>query len=106
MVFARISRKYKMRTSSVLLVILLIITFPIWLGIAGGLIGLAFGLIGGAIGIVVGVFGAVLGAIGAMIGAFFEVLFGDWRYTHVSPFWIAVGVIILAVAVRSRRQTR
>jgi len=104
--FAGADENIPVRTSSVLLVVLLIITFPIWIGIAGGLIGLVFGLVGGAIGIVAGVFGAVVGAIGAVFGAFFGVLFGEWGPFHFSPFWIAVVIVVIVLMTRSRRQAR
>ena len=49
------------RSSSILIAIILVFTFPLWFGLGMGFIGLVFGLIGGAIGIVVGLFAAVIG---------------------------------------------
>ena len=97
-----------MRTSSILLVILLILTFPLWIGIVGGLFGLMVGLIGGAIGIVAGVFGAVIGAIGAVIGGIFGWAFDDWHFPfyHFNTFWVLVIVICVVLLVRGRREAR
>jgi hypothetical protein len=51
---------------------------------------------------VAGVFGAVFGAIGGIFGA----IFGHWHFPfHFSTFWVVVGVICLALLVRSRRET-
>lgn len=97
-----------MRAPSVLVAVLLIVTFPIWIGIAGGLFGLIIGLIGGAIGIVAGVFGAIFGVIGALIGGIFEMIFGwgDWDgpHFHFNTFGFAVVLIIVALIVRARQK--
>jgi len=62
-------------TSSVLIAVLIVITFPIWIGIIGGLFGVVAGLFGAMFGIIAGVFGAVIGGIGGVFG---------WM---VDPFW-------------------
>lgn len=90
-----------MSASRALVIVLLIITFPIWIGIIGGLFGVMIGLIGGAIGIVAGVFGAVFGAFGAI----FDVFFGHWHF-HFSTFWFAVILICVVLLARSRRSAR
>ncbi len=82
--------------TTILLVIVLIITFPFWIGILGGLFGLIVGAIGAAFGIVGAVFGAVFGGIGALFGGLFH---GNWGF----PFFFAFGgklmVIALVIAV-------
>jgi len=49
------------RSNSTLLIVLLIFTFPIWIGIFGGLFGLVAGVFGAVIGIIAGIFGAIIG---------------------------------------------
>ena len=102
-----------MKTSSLLLLIIAIITFPIWIGIIGGFFGLVFGLIGGVIGIVAGVFGAIFGIIGSIIGGFFgwDNHWGDWHWHHWGPhpshaFWVLIIIVALVWALRSRSYRR
>ena len=85
-------------SSGLLVLILLIITFPFWIGILGGLFGLIAGAIGAAVGIVAGVIGAVFGGIGAVFGIF------DWfPHFHLSGFrFFIIVAIIFAVVMMSR----
>ena len=88
--------------SSVLVIILLIITFPFWIGILGGLFGLIAGVFGAVIGIIGAVFGAVFGAIGAVFGIF------DWfPGIHISGFrFFIVVAIIFAIVMMSRSKKK
>jgi hypothetical protein len=95
--------------STILLVIFLIITFPIWIGLAGGLFGLVFGLFGAAIGVMAGIFGAIIGLIGSIIGAVFGVFnWWSWPFSfHVPSFnlWAAVAIVLFVVLLtRSKRR--
>ena len=97
-------------TSTVLIVILVLITFPFWIGILGA----AFGLVVGAFGAVIGVFGAMIGAIfggiGALIGAIFN--WGDWdhfgefgfHFWNGKFFAIMLVTLLVALAIRPRRK--
>lgn len=99
--------------STLLIVILLVVTFPIWIGIAGGLFGLAMGLFGAAIGIIAalfGVFGGLLGAIVGAIGKVFGWLFGglfSWNYfpgIHLQgPVTLLLVVLVIALIIQSRK---
>ena len=55
-----------------LIIIILILTFPLWIGIVGGLFGALMGLIGALIGVICALmgsgFGLVFGGFGTMIG--------------------------------------
>jgi hypothetical protein len=89
--------------SSVLVIILLIITFPFWIGILGGLFGIIAGLFGAIIGIVAAVFGAIFGTIGAVFDIF------DWTsFPHIHiPFRAFVIVaIVFAVVMISRSKKK
>ena len=73
-------------TSSILLVILLIVTFPIWFAIGAALFGVVAGIFGALIGIVAAVFGACV----AIIALPFKLIFGwgSWHLGHWGfPFW-------------------
>jgi hypothetical protein len=85
--------------SSVLVIILLIITFPLWIGILGGLFGIIAGLFGAVIGIIAAVFGAVFGAIGSVFDIF------DWEsfpHIHIPFRFFLIVAIIFAVVMISR----
>ena len=59
------AEKKKMSASTkVLLVIVIILTFPLWIGIVAGVFGTVVGLIGAAFGIAIGIAGAAVGLIG------------------------------------------
>jgi hypothetical protein len=92
------------RSSTILLALIFIFTFPLWFG-------LGMGLIGGAIGIVAGVFGAVLGAIGSIFGALFHGIFGwwghDWHFfphMHGNRFAFFAFIIIVALIISKRNK--
>jgi hypothetical protein len=100
------------KTSSLLLIVLIVFTFPIWIGLAGGLFGLIFGLIGGLFGL----FGAILGGIFGIIGSIFGGIFGwhnhwdgwgdHWHHHSHGGFWLVVIIIAFALALRSRAKQK
>lgn len=91
------------KSSNTLLIFLLVlITFPFWIGFFG----MAVGIVGGVLG---GVFGAVFGVIGGLLGAFmgiitwpFKLIFGHgpW-FPHINGYVIAL-LVILAVVIAKR----
>jgi hypothetical protein len=93
----------KSSTSTVLIVLLIVFTFPIWIGIAGGLFGIVFGVFGAVFGIIGAVFGVVFGAIGGIFGWLFN---WDWPFGgffHWNIFTILFVVVVVLLATRSRR---
>jgi hypothetical protein len=92
------------KSSNTLLIFLLVlITFPFWIGFFG----MAIGIVGGVIG---GVFGAVFGALGGVIGAImgiitwpFKMIFGhgDW-FPHFNGYVIAALVILVVFMARKK----
>ena len=90
--------------SSVLVIILLIVTFPFWIGIVAGFFGIMAGLFGAAVGIIAAVFGAVFGVIGSVFGVF------DWfsfPHIHLSGFkFFLVVAIIFAIVMMSRSKRK
>jgi hypothetical protein len=101
------------RSNSTLLVVLLaIFTFPIWIGLAGGLFGLAAGLLGAIFGIIAGVFGAIFGVIGSLFGLVFGIF--DWNsnglfnwhfpYSGIRFFLIVAMVFVIVLMVNSKKK--
>ena len=100
-------------TSTILIVVLFILTFPIWIGLAGGIFGLVMGLFGAAVGIIAGIFGAIAGILGAIFGVVAELfswIFGgifnfDIYSPHISfprPFTLLLIILVAVLVMRSR----
>jgi hypothetical protein len=84
-------------TSTALVILILILTFPVWIGLAGGLFGLVFGLLGAFIGIIGAIFGAIVGVFGAVLGALFGVF--DWGWSGYSFPVISISKSVLIIAI-------
>jgi hypothetical protein len=96
--------------NSVLLLIVLLLTFPLWIGIAGALIGLVAGAFGLVIALVAGVFGLFAGLVGGIfgfVGWIFDGLF-DWDMHPfnfvVSPFLLLLFIVAVVMIFRSKQQ--
>jgi hypothetical protein len=87
-------------SNHLLIAIVLILTFPFWIGLLGGLIGLFFGGIGAAFGLVFGIIGGFFGIIGSIIGGAFSIV--TWPFHMPSIFWI-IAVIAVIYIIRSRK---
>ncbi|UXE65901.1 MAG: hypothetical protein KA713_15735 [Chryseotalea sp. WA131a] len=86
-------------SSSILVIILLIFTFPIWFGVGAAL----FGVIAGLFGAIIGIIGAIFGVLIAAITLPFRLVFGwhDWDFGFDwSPITWIVLLIIAALLVR------
>jgi hypothetical protein len=102
-IFKKFFMNSKSNTSTVLIALLIVLTFPIWIGIAGGIFGLIVGIFGAVIGIIAGVFGAILGAMGSLFGWFFD---WHWPFTgffHWNVFILFFIILIVVMISRSRR---
>ncbi len=97
------------RTSTVLLVLILIITFPFWIAIAGVVFGLVVGIFGGIIGLLGGIFGGIVGLIGGIFGGIFGFnswhMGWDWPHFHFNKY-VFFALLIVAVLVINKRQNR
>jgi hypothetical protein len=96
-------------SSTLLIVLLMLFTFPIWLGLAGGIFGLIAGLFGIIFGAIGGLFGVVFGAIGSAFGAIFHGVFGwhgNWLpHFHFNGF-VALAFVIVVALIISKRSKR
>lgn len=91
--------------TTLLIVLILIITFPFWIAIGGVIIG----IIAAIFGVTVGVLGAIFGGLFALIALPFKLLFGwgSWSCSlpgfHSNGFvWLAL--LIFAALLISRRK--
>lgn len=87
-------------TPSILIIIILVLTFPLWFGLGMGLIGAA-----------VGIMGALVGVMAAIVVLPFKILFGwgDWGwgwhgFPHCNSLGLIALIIIAALIVRKRNR--
>ena len=92
--------------TTILIILIIVFTFPIWIGIAGGLFGLIVGLVGAAIGIVAAVFGAIIGVFGSVISG----LFGGWWHDSSANIslniFLAICLVLAIVRLSKVRRDR
>lgn len=91
--------------STLLIALVLIITFPLWFGLGMGLFGVLIGLIAGFFGLMVGI-----------IALPFKLLFGwgDWgwgcdvfpHFHHARGLTVLVIIIIAALIVKNRKTSK
>ncbi|GIL22088.1 MAG: hypothetical protein BroJett042_06010 [Bacteroidota bacterium] len=95
-------------TSTVFIILILLLTFPLWVGLGAGLFGLIAGLFAGLVGLIVGLIGAVVG----IIAAIFKALFGWGAWHHGWHFdgpdmnaftWFALLIIGALIITRNRK---
>lgn len=93
------------RTPTVLLVLILIITFPFWFVLAAVIFGLVVGIFGGIIGLIGGIFGGIMGLIGGIFGVIFG--FNSWHlgWPHFNGY-LFFALLIIAALVINKRQNR
>lgn len=93
--------------STLLIVLLMIFTFPIWMGIFGALFGVAAGLFGAVIGIIGGIFGAIFGTIFGVIGSIFSFDWYPFPFFHFPGFrFVFIVAIIFLIVLLSRSKKR
>jgi hypothetical protein len=96
--------------TTVVVVFLCILFFPVFIAVAGGFAGLFGAMIGGFLGIIGGIFGAIFGLIGGIIGGIFGFIgwiFGGgfhcgWPFHFSGGRVIALLLVALIIAMISR----
>jgi len=93
-------------STTILIVLMLIITFPFWIAMGGVIIG----VIGALFGVTVGLMGAILGGTIALIALPFKLLFGwgDWSCNfsgfHNNGFvWFALIIFVALIITRRNK---
>ena len=85
-------------TTTVLLVLILLITFPFWIALAAVVFGLVVGIFGGIIGLIGGIFGGIFGFDSWHMG-------WNWPHFHFNKYVFFALLIIAAIAI-NKRQSR
>ena len=95
------------QSSTILLVLILLITFPVWIA-AGAVI---FGILAGIFGAAIGIVAALVGVCIALITLPFEILFGisswgwhDWSPFHHKGFFFIALIVIAVLIVQGRKK--
>lgn len=80
----------------VLIIVILILTFPLWIGIVAGLFGALVGVLGAILGIICALFGS---GIGLAIGGIASIIFGFFRFANPLEAFASIGVGAVLTAV-------
>ena len=105
------STKSSSSGSTVLIVIVLVLTFPLWLALGGALIGVIAGIFGAMIGLVAALFAGIV----ALIALPFKTLFGwgDWSCLWPGVFsgfhdngYVWLAMLIIAALIISKRSRK
>ena len=105
------STKSSSSGSTVLIVIVLVLTFPLWLALGGALIGVIAGIFGAMIGLVAALFAGIV----ALIALPFKILFGwgDWSCHWPGVFsgfhdngYVWLAMLIIAALIISKRSRK
>lgn len=90
-------------SSQVLLIILLVITFPLWFSIGA----MVFGILAGVAGALIGVIGGLFGMMVGLIALPFKILFGwghsGWGFFWSPAFFISLVILLVWMAGRNRK---
>lgn len=95
--------------TTILAIFVIIVFFPVIIGVFGAVFGAIFGAFGAILGAVFGaigaVFGAIFGAFGAVFGAVFD---NDWDFGfyHRDIYTIAIIVLIVVFLSRTKQNKR
>ena len=85
--------------TKILIAVIIILTFPLWIGVVAGLFGALIGIIGAAFGIVVGLlgatFGLVVGGVGLIIGGIMLLAL----YPAVGLASVGIGAVLVAIGI-------
>jgi hypothetical protein len=97
--------KSTQKSSSTLLILLLVlITFPLWIGFFAAAAGIVGGVLGTVFGAIFGTIGAILGAVVSLIAWPFKMIFGrgNW-FPHINGYTVAVIVIVVYLISKSKK---
>lgn len=95
-------------SGTILLILMIVITAPLWLTLGGVFIGVFGGIIGGLFGAIFGILGGLLGAFFGLLALPFTILFGSCELSESNwflsdNFMFTVVLLILVVALFRRR---
>lgn len=81
------------------IVLLVIVTFPVWIGLAGGMLGLVVGLFGVLMGICGAAIGCMAGVLGAGIGCFLHGIAQLFVAPLAGMLSISVGLLLAGIGL-------
>jgi len=87
--------------TTIIVVFICIILFPIGIGLIGGLFGVVIGIFGSIIGVIGSIIGGVIGAIGSVFGWIFGAFFGLF---HWNIFLLVIVCLIIVLVARPRNR--
>lgn len=92
-------RKGMSKSTKILIIVLLILTFPLWIGVVAGLFGGVVGILGGLFGTVVGLGGAGIGLLVGGVACFVVGILRLFTLPIEGLVTTAVGAILIAIGL-------
>lgn len=92
-------KKGMSKSTKILIIVILVLTFPLWIGVVAGLFGGAVGLLGGLFGTVVGLGGAGIGLLVGGIACFVVGVLRLFTLPVEGLVTMAVGAILIAIGL-------
>lgn len=89
--------------ASILLALVLLFTFPLWIGLIAGGFGLLMGIFGALFGIISGIFGALFGILGGLFTWEWPGMHLVFPHFHLNGFTTAVLIIVIALLIAKGR---
>jgi len=103
-----------MKGATLLLTLIVLCTFPIWIGLIAGGFGIVIGLFAGIFGLIAGIFGAIIGIIAWVFESIFSGIFGwghNWNFFsfphfHINGFGVAAIIIVIALLANRKKSAK
>lgn len=87
------------KETKILIAIIIILTFPLWIGVVAGLFGALVGIIGAVFGIAVALLGVTIGLVAGGIGLIVGGIMQVALYPSIGLACIGVGAIFTAIGI-------
>ena len=92
-------KKAMSKGTKILIAIIIILTFPLWIGVVAGLFGALVGIIGAAFGIAVALLGVTIGLLAGGIGLIIGGIMQVALYPAIGLACVGVGAICAAIGI-------
>jgi hypothetical protein len=91
---------------AIVVALLVLITFPFWIGLFAMVVGTVGGIIGGVFGAVFGALGGLLSALMSLITWPFKVIFGHgpW-FPHINGYVVVIMVLVALLIAKRKSKT-
>jgi hypothetical protein len=93
------------KATTLAVVLILVLTFPFWIGLAGGVLGLIGGLFGLLTGLIAGAFGLLAALMGGILGGIGSLFSWCWSGDADTLLWCVAAAVVIAVVTRQHTRS-